>query len=526
MGGQVFLNNLEQALTGLVKLIKAVQYYPPRHPSLTAAVEEARNRFAPLLEGDTPLNCTVHRDGFTVAERKIAPNSPILKSLAPFLFARRIHQLMVMPDLCASDLEALARCLTLEPGELQKEGGVPEALRRARVTTVWINEVDLARVLAMREEIEELGSDGHEAEAQALHTPEDVLEVTRENRDLERVIQELARETDPARYQDLLRELAPLMHQNLTETGRPLVLQALTLVGRHAIDSKDSGERKTSARQALTELTGEDILDFLIESAGTVRLAEDIRQRVIRTLAFLGKRAGQRVMTRLAGEENPETRRRLAQILIRQGPAAIPVLATHLGDNRTRGVGDAVAMLGDIRDPQATPYLHPMLFHPEGRIRREALRALTKIGGLAAVGVLIQAMRGKDQDLRTRAIRALGALRNTAAVAPLRKLVGKPDPLSRHVEAKKAAVLALGEIGSEDAVPTLLGTLRRRKFWGRARNDELRAAAAFALGKLAAPRAAKGLKRASRDRAATVADAAKQSLKLIEDTQDHEPGRD
>ena len=90
---------LETALKNLTKLIKAVQYYPPTHPSLKQSLHETAKSLLDLIVDDDEFLCSVRKDGFYIGEKPVGHKNPILAKFAPFLFARRINHLMFLPDL-------------------------------------------------------------------------------------------------------------------------------------------------------------------------------------------------------------------------------------------------------------------------------------------------------------------------------------------------------------------------------------------------------------------------------------------
>lgn len=521
--------NLENALKGLVKLIKAVRYYPPAHPSLKLAVEEARLGFAPLLEAEA-FSFVVRREGFVLDEAPVAADNPILQKLAPFLFSRRIQQLTLLSDLTAQDLKTFARCLILEPSEIQRLGGIQEVLQKALVSTLWVNEIDLAKILARKQEIdakkknrpgETEVEEKQPADAQSKEGEGSQKEVTREERDLQRVLQELEKADSDQRYRLLLQELIPLVRLNLTETGRPLVLQALAHLCRFSIDSQISPTCRDSVREALDQLMSNDILDFLVAFLCTREIRKETRERILRILVFLKEKVVRRLMDHLAEESNTQARRYLTEALVRIGPPAIPILLGYLSEDRWYVVRNAVSILGEIRDRATAVHLVPLLRHGDMRVRRETIRTLTRIGGDEAVGILLQIVETEDQELRPQALLSLGAMKNPAAIPTLVKLVGRPDPWVKNTEMKKEAIKALGEIGSADAVPVLISALKRRPLWRRARYNEVRAAAAGALGSIGDPDSAAVLKAATDDGAAAVARAAAQALKQLRKSGNH-----
>ncbi len=187
-------------------------------------------------------------------------------------------------------------------------------------------------------------------------------------------------------------------------------------------------------------------------------------------------------------------------------------------------VRNAVTILGEVREQSVASSLPPLLQHQDLRVRRETVRALTRIGGADAVGILLRTLDSDDQDLRRQALLSLGAMKNPAAVPALLNLLQRPDALDKNMEVSKEAIKALGEIGSAEAVPALTTILQKRKFWRRAQFDELRTVAALALGDIGSEEPVEALEKASEDRSETVARAAVQALKQIRKGKNHGSG--
>ena len=215
----------EIALKNLTKLIKAVQYYPPGHPTLRSALNETAVSFLSLITDDDELLCSVRKDGFYYGDKPIGHKNPILIKFAPFLFARRINHLMFLPDLDINDLQAFARCLTMDSKEIQKMGGIQDLLSKARVSTIFVNMVEPAEFMELKKEIEiqkeKFLGDQEEDEQEEKQDSE---ELSAEERSLEKVLRELQNEAVDQRFRYLLQELVPHIHLNLTDTARPLIL--------------------------------------------------------------------------------------------------------------------------------------------------------------------------------------------------------------------------------------------------------------------------------------------------------------
>lgn len=511
------IKGLENALKNLTKLIKAVQYYPPAHPTLRASLNESAISFLNLITGDDELLCSVRKDGFYYGDKPIGPKNPILLKLAPYLFARRINHLMFLPDLDIDDLQAFARCLTMEANEVQKMGGIQDLLSKARVSTIFVNMVEPAQFMELKQEIEkqkeQFVGDQEEEDQQEQQEQQ---ELTSEERSLEKVLRELQNELVDQRFRYLLQELVPHIHLNLTETGRPLILDAINYLDDTSNESEISAARRGYCLDALDQLASEDILDYLVAILCSKETWDALREATIKALVSLkGKVVVWRLMDHLAEESNGQVRKYLAEVLIRQSEAALPILLEYLDDDRWFVTRNAVVILGEIRDDAATEHLKEVLHHRDVRVRRETIRSLTKIGGTNAIGILLRTVAGDDVEMSKQALLSLGAMKCTAAVPTLINLIRTMGTSAKTVQTKKEAIKALGEIGSDEAISALIESLQKRSLWKRRLNDELRATSALALSLIGGEEAVKVLEQAVDDKSDEVARAATKALKNL-----------
>jgi HEAT repeat protein len=228
--------------------------------------------------------------------------------------------------------------------------------------------------------------------------------------------------------------------------------------------------------------------------------------------------------------------------ILAAGKNAVPSLIAHLrgdiaGDSEAvvellRDVGDAratevlieelerarlprdliLAALAKTEDPRALVPVLTLLGSDDPTLRVRAIRALEGLvrpGGRGS-DVLILALSDKNEEVRARAASYLGRMGSHAAVNPLIALLGKES----SVEVKKAAALALGEIGDERATPVLLKTFRSG---GRA----LHSACANALSELRDEKAIAELIDISNDKAFASRPLAVRTIGAIVRDRDH-----
>ncbi len=528
---------LNHALKDLTKLVKGLRFYPAGHPALRAALQETLQNFAPLLRKGTPLICTIRRDGFYSGDESVGRNNPALQNLALLLFSRRIHHLMILQDLSGRDLLAFSRSLSLAPPQIEERGGIQEVLRKEEVSTLWVNEIELDKVLPRKKEIEEkrrilrqaeksrrenkpgLSASEKDVARDLTATPPESHQEKRpahSSRDLQKLLQELQRENSDQRYRTLLQELTPLVRRNLNDEGRLPVLRAFILLCHNSSSRRVTSSRREDSRHFLDHLASSETIDFLITYLCLPAIEEKNRLNLIKVLVLLREKSVQPLLDRLKEERDNRSRKLISSVIIRLGSPAIPALIGALDDDRWVVVRNAVFILGSIREEETVPLLAPRLFHPEPKVRQETLRALTRIGGPDAVAILVKILDSPDRELSRQVLLALAAIRSPRAVPALLRLLNRPDPFFMHVEMKKGAAKALGEIGSAEAVPHLIRVLESRRFWRRSRINEIRAAAAAALGEIGNEKALPSLEKILDDHSEDVSRAAANALKMIQ----------
>ncbi|PLX96746.1 MAG: hypothetical protein C0621_01385 [Desulfuromonas sp.] len=513
---------VETALMGLVKLLKARRFYPAEHPALKATAVEAAQGFVPYLQKEERLTLVIRKEAFLLNDQPVARENSVLRQLATHCFIRRIPRLTFLPELNEEDLMTLMGILALEAAELQRQGGAAEVLAAARVENVWASELEMAEILKRKQQMsqgESLTSEAPPETAPQESAPSTAADSDAKNREamrargLSAILADLRRASELEQYRRLLNELMPVAVLALTGTDAYDALAALQILHQHA---NSKGTRSTEARNALTEiLAGDEAITALVGLLVNRETLADQRPVVFDLLIERGEDAAQALTTQLIDEEEARVRKLLAEALVQIGQAALPALHALLLDQPWYVVRNAVAIVGEIRDPSSVTPLCTVTMHADVRVRRETVRALTRIGGREASDALLATLQNDDAELRPQLLLALGATKTVEAVPLLLSQLLRSDPWHKRFEDRKALIKALGEIGDEEAVEPLLKLLATKRWWGRSRHNELRAAAALALGEIGQQQAFEGLEAACSDHSPSVARAASQAVRIL-----------
>ncbi|PKN12721.1 MAG: hypothetical protein CVU69_04990 [Deltaproteobacteria bacterium HGW-Deltaproteobacteria-4] len=493
---------LETALKSLAKLLVSIKFYPTGHPALKDVTSDAKSVFLPLFEGRESVAVIIRRSGFFYGEEPVGSNHAILQKLAANLFARRIQQLMILQDLSCRDLWETAKILLLDADVIQKKGGIQSLLQQAQVTTIWTNTVDIKGIFELKNKIEAekltlygatdltdekfLATLGEPAPIESTSTlAVEEADSSAGELPFEDLLKAVEMASDEQEFSRLLHRLIPVVQGNLTEKSAHLILQALSFLTYCTEDVAQKEEKRKAARQAMTQLSTSTLLSFYINLLCARRRFDDHRIVWDKITRSFGDPLAKLLLNRLAAEEDQSIRKVLSEALISQGEAALAAIFATLNDDRWVVLRNAAQILGEIRAAAAIEPLRDLLHHRDLRVRREALRALTRIGGNSVIAIIAKILQGEDSDLRRQAMLCLGAIKNPAATIPLLiQFLQVKDWRFLRLEEKIDAIRALGEIGSAEALPELMSIVNHRCLFYRSRNNVLRAAALLTIGEI------------------------------------------
>jgi HEAT repeat protein len=186
---------------------------------------------------------------------------------------------------------------------------------------------------------------------------------------------------------------------------------------------------------------------------------------------------------KLMGElQSIQGKRLIIEILSTIGRLDIETIARGLSDTNWSVVKNTLTILGKIADARSIDYLTRTLSHPDKTVRKETIKTMGNIGSRNIIPHLKKILDDKDEDVRIAAVRALGNTKSDAAKKILLKELTKKTFLSREFDEKKQFFEAIANWRDKDVRDFLLSTLKKKKFWRRAKNDETRACAAYAIG--------------------------------------------
>jgi HEAT repeat protein len=234
-----------------------------------------------------------------------------------------------------------------------------------------------------------------------------------------------------------------------------------------------------------------------------------VRREAARGLGRLGDPWAVEALIVVLGDSDSGAAAAAVEALVAIGEPAVHPLCAALGHSISKTHRrNIILALGGITHPSAVIPLLNSLSSTYYVVRQAAITALSAYGeqvveelvsmvrtSQVPIDSLIrEALEQTNKRLRLRAVRALGELKNAAAIKPLRRVMRESDPdivvttqealskIGLAAWARYGAVIALGNVGHPKAVPTLVRALQDD-------SEYVRREAARALAKVPDPTA-------------------------------------
>lgn len=160
-----------------------------------------------------------------------------------------------------------------------------------------------------------------------------------------------------------------------------------------------------------------------------------------------------------------------------QGGACVPLLLAALQESGSPRQKMAAKLLREVRGPQVTARLCAALSSLSGRPRALLIEALAERGDREAAPAIVAIARGRDEEARTIALRALGSLGHPIAVPVLLDAVanGMPDDREAASDSLRRmsgngvdeAILAVADKGARSLRVAAIETLGKRRVAGQ-----------------------------------------------------------
>jgi hypothetical protein len=279
-------------------------------------------------------------------------------------------------------------------------------------------------------------------------------------------------ETSPDALIGLLGELASRAEAAMGTSRPALATEIFYRVVRREHDAQDF-DAKRAFVLTVKRLTKPAMLHAVVTD---LTGSPEAHARAKLVLARAGEDGADAVIERLAAEEGRKARLLFFDVLV-QLQAGVPTLLHMLGDARWYVARNAAALLGEMQAREAEQPLMGLLHHDDERVRHAAIVALMRLGTARSMPTIQEGLRDRAPQIRMQAAAALVGRKESNVTALLLRALDE----ERDDEVAASFLLALGRLGTGDAVARLVATAEPDKGLFRRKAVALRVAAVQAL---------------------------------------------
>ncbi len=290
------------------------------------------------------------------------------------------------------------------------------------------------------------------------------------------------------RRPDVFGSLMALLEDNLVmllEWGEfEIATDAASALSFMAQDDSLDAAQRSRVEKAIAALSQPSQIRVIAKSMRVFKADSPEHATCRRLLAILGGHAIGPMLEVLADEPDMGARKALVDLVADIAPGHVQLLGMKVTDPRWYFVRNVVGILGGTRGSDTLPYLGRTLRHPDARVRRETIRALSNVQDRRSEEMLVAALSDEDAQnvrLSARYLGSIGAHGATNALSAVARGDGRGN---REVGPRVEAIEALGRIGGPQATATLTDLAGRRAVIRSGRAREIRAAAETALAAL------------------------------------------
>jgi HEAT repeat protein len=276
-------------------------------------------------------------------------------------------------------------------------------------------------------------------------------------------------------------------------------------------------ELKRYAKKILMRASGDTIINLLGEVLDS---GQEIEEKVIEDFVkYLDKAAIASFMKILGELKSIHARKIVIDALIHLGTKDISALSKGLNDSRWYVVRNIIYILRKIGDKRAVDYLLKTIRHGDIRVKKEVIRALGELGGGGVLQALRECLDDPEIQVRVASLKAFGTMGSEAAKRIIMNKVSEKNFKDKEFEEKREFFEVLARWKDREIFGFLSGILKSKTFFGKTKNYENRACAAYGLGLIGNPEALSLLNKCKNDSNKLLREITHAAIKRIENGQ-------
>jgi HEAT repeat protein len=508
------IREAKDILHTLIKAKKNIRMYPENNPIYRNTLEDTSVRFTNFLDYRDEFKLQIKQNSISYESEELYSSTEKEDNLALFFFKDGLRELTFKKGLLRDELEEFLKIIAREFDREEIDDDI--------VTLLWEKDFQNIQYVVDEAFLVDIDEEDYEAKAEKKvkeqvtddndlmrayadgfsdDDRQEISIVPITDRDLQILVKELEKDSS-SKIEKLVSILFELVYQSEKQSDVDATFQFLrnatqfcmrygdiALVNQIMKRTKDIMEEpsikesgKNYFRMLSQYLANEEITGYLAETLdSSVEIDANVYEEFV---GFLDKNAIQPLIKYLAELKTIRARKNVIDALIILGRKDIQMIAKGLDDQRWYLVRNIIYILRKIADKRSTEYLLRTVRHSDIRVRKEGIKALGELGGRDVIQTLRECLDDPDTEVRITAAKAFGTIGSEVAKKIIFDKISNKLFKDKDFDEKKEVYEVLLRWKDQSVFDFLMTTLRKKTLFGRAKNDENRACAAFCLGLL------------------------------------------
>jgi HEAT repeat protein len=507
------LKKTKEIIQSFLKSKKILRMYPANNPIYMNSLEDNFDKLKEFFYYRDDLPFKIRQNDIYYDSEQVYFNPEKEDNLALFFFKDGLREITFRKGLTYEEMEDFLRIISLDFDR--------EAVDDDIVTLFWekdfqnIQYVVDETVLADEDDYEETAVNkikesapdedtllkAYEDASKEEDVVKDVSIVPLSDKDLQLLLTELEKDSQdktdklidilfeifslpqPAEeYEDMVGFFISAIKFSIGRGDLQLVTGVLDRMKKILDERNVEEERKKYARKILLLTGSESIITLLGEILDG---GQEVEEKVFEDFVkYLDRNAIVPFMKILGELKSIHARKVVIDALILLGTKDIATLSKGLSDSRWYVVRNIIYILRKIGDRKAVDYLLKTVRHGDIRVKKEVIRALGELGGAGVLQTLRDCLDDADLQVRSAALKALGNIRSEAAKRIIMNKTADKTFSDKDFDEKKEYFEVLSHWKDSEVYNSAVGMIKKKTFFGRAKNYENRACGAYCLGLL------------------------------------------
>jgi HEAT repeat protein len=309
-------------------------------------------------------------------------------------------------------------------------------------------------------------------------------------------------------YESLVTTLADIAISLLSREKHSYVERITGILADYLRGVKDQPQGKMLVK-ALGQIGDKTALKELVSLLGSTELDGEAGRWIVSA----GNDAIRPLLRGLRIVEDKNTRLRMVEVASELGEEILPAVIHELKDSRWYVRRNACTVLSKLPAAQAMKQLSRLLHDSVPQVREEAIVAISRMESEEIENLILPMTMDKESSVQRAAIDALGEIGTESSVTALISFLQTSRFRKRKESLRSAVLKALGAIGGQKAKEFLMEVVTKRSWRGSKYSEEMRKKAIEILGKLGGVDCRVVLLKATKDKSHAVKAAALMTLR-------------